>query len=473
MKVSNTVLRNGWFNYQRSVPKDLLERFGSPLIRKALNTKDPMRAAKLVEELNKATDKQFRDLRNGAKSTSLQLSKQVDDLLATFEDPLNYHEDDHGAPIVDMLDHIAAKLFEYGAKLHGRMAYAKMVQSDYEPVGFTLEQALSPVELVALSKFKDQTAGKLRLSHLMSIYRANHIDGDDELKMAAAEAKMLRLIKIIGDKDLKDLTREDAAKYRDKLLEDGLKTGSVKRNLSAVVAVINKAIIEKQLNIMNPLAKLTIKNLGNDVKEKVPYSLDHLRKLFELTEDPKNRLNTTCIMLQLQASLCCNLKEIALLTVGDINLTAIDSETGSIHFRPNTFRKSLKTDNRVRLLPLYGRAREAAIRALEALPSDEERSNPNQPLFPAYAYDARGSDNATATLNKRLKDYFTKLELPVTNTTSYRHWSITRMRNANVNMDLRHAVSGHSKGGSRIHDSYGEAHGLKLLLDEVIKKIEV
>jgi integrase len=347
-----------------------------------------------------------------------------------------------------------------------------MVQSDYEPVGFTLAQALSPVELVALAKFKDQTAGRLRLSQLMSIYRANHIEGDDELKMAAADSKMQRLIQIVGDKDLKDLTRDDATKYRDQLLAEGLKTNSVKRNLSAVVAVINKAIIEKQLNIMNPLAKLTIKNLGNDVKEKVPYSLDHLKKLFELTEDPKNRLNTTCIMLQLQASLCCNLKEIALLAVGDINLTAIDKDTGSIHFRPNAFRKSLKTDNRVRLLPLYGRAREAVIRALEMLP-EGDRTNPNNPLFPAYAYDARGSDNANATLNKRLRDYFTKLDLPVTNTTSYRHWSITRMRNANVNMDLRHAVSGHSKGGSRIHDSYGEAHGLQLLLDEVIKKIEV
>ena len=63
------------------------------------------------------------------------------------------------------------------------------------------------------------------------------------------------VIKAIGNKNIRDISSSDGAKFRDWLIKKGMAINTVKRVFSSVRSIINIAISEEGLDCINGFAK--------------------------------------------------------------------------------------------------------------------------------------------------------------------------------------------------------------------------
>ena len=197
------------------------------------------------------------------------------------------------------------------------------------------------------------------------------------------------LIDCCGMKDLKDYVRSDATKFRDYLFAKGLNGASVARIFGTVRAVINLALSEFGLAIVNPFSNVYFDhNVG--VKKRLPVKPEDIKKVQEecyKADDEKRWL------IALIADTGMRLAEGAGLLRSDF----IEQDgILCVNIRPHPWR-SLKTASSERVIPLVGSAKWAAERIL-AQPDGSEFA------FPNYNDGQRKSANsASAALNKWLK----------------------------------------------------------------------
>jgi hypothetical protein len=245
--------------YQRKVPLDLLPRYaGKRFVKENLKTTDPKIAARKVEALNKHYEATWEAMRNNSSITPEQVRQSAITLLAQSGlKPLP-----HVNPEYD-LENFYETVLE-----PKRLAYAEGDDHVYEHPPTTAY--LSETEQIALSLLNDKPV--LRLSNAVDVYLNHHQKKNDEKFCASTKRNWGKLVSILGDKEFSKVTRADANLFIQKVLAEGSKTTTARRQANTIKAVFNSVIVEKELNRANPFQSLKIAGLGEDSEERIPFT---------------------------------------------------------------------------------------------------------------------------------------------------------------------------------------------------------
>ena len=232
------------------------------------------------------------------------------------------------------------------------------------------------------------------------------------------------LIDCCGMKELAAYTRSDATNFRDYLFVKGLNGASVARVFGTVRAVINLALSEFGLPIVNPFSNVYFDRSAG-VQKRLPVQTDDIKKVQEecyKVDDEKRWL------IALIADTGMRLAEGAGLLRSDFieqdGILCVD-------IRPHPWR-SLKTASSARVIPLVGSSKWAAERILA-------HPNCSEFAFPNYNDGQRTNANsASAALNKWLK---TKIGREYT-IHSFRHSMRDRLRAMECPSDIVDQIGG-------------------------------
>jgi len=251
------------------------------------------------------------------------------------------------------------------------------------------------------------------------------------------------LIDCCGMKDLTDYVRSDATKFRDYLFSKGLNGASVARIFGTVRAVINLALSEFGLAIVNPFSNVYFDH-SVGVKKRLPVKPEDIKKVQAecyKADDEKRWL------IALIADTGMRLAEGAGLLRSDF----IEQDgILCVNIRPHPWR-SLKTASSARVIPLVGSARWAAERILA-------QPDSSQFAFPNYNDGQRTNANsASAALNKWLK---IKIGRGYT-IHSFRHSMRDRLRAVECPSDVIDQIGGWLTQG--VGNSYGLGYPVCLL----------
>lgn len=426
VSVKNTYLRSGQFYYQRAIPRDLRDKYPAARIKINLETSDPLVAAKKVAALDRKHEAEWTLLRADPSSSPQATRLQAERLLADHGiDPKNPG---------DELDHFFSRLDEKRDK------YARGDEDRHreaEPREF-----LSPVEVAALEIV--QNPDKERLSDALKFYLESHHKGESESLQKASNVAMNGLIKAVGDKAIDELSREDGRSYIKTELARGVSTGTVRRRLNSLRAIVNAYLTEKEIDRKNPLAGLKIAGEGEDAEEREPFTATELKTLQEkckaTDDDPR-------WLLAILSDTGARLAEVGGLGTDDINLDA-DIPHLVIESRPW---RTLKTKESERIIPLVGSALWAAKRLKDSARRDQQFA------FPRYVKDGKFNTNtASATLVKWIKSCdmeHTPHEL--------RHTMRDRLREVQCPEEIIDAIGGWAL--KSIGQGYGKGYPLKVM----------
>ena len=260
------------------------------------------------------------------------------------------------------------------------------------------------------------------------------------------------LIDCCGLKDLDDYVRSDATKFRDYLFAKGLNGASVARIFGTVRAVINLALSEFGLAIVNPFSNVYFDHSAG-VKKRLPVKPEDIKKVQAecyKADDEKRWL------IALIADTGMRLAEGAGLLRSDF----IEQDgILCVNIRSHPWR-SLKTASSTRIIPLVGSAKWAAERILTQ-PADSKFA------FPNYNDGQRTSANsASAALNKWLKGNIGEGYTMH----SFRHSMRDRLRAVECPSDVIDQIGGWLTPG--VGSSYGLGHNYRSLTGWLIAIVE-
>ena len=250
-------------------------------------------------------------------------------------------------------------------------------------------------------------------------------------------------------KELAAYTRSDATKFRDYLFVKGLNGASVARVFGTVRAVINLALSEFGLPIVNPFSNVYFDH-SVGVKKRLPIKPEDIKRVQEecyKVDDEKRWL------IALIADTGMRLAEGAGLLRSDL----IDQD-GILCVRIRTHPwRSLKTASSERIIPLVGSAKWAAERIL-AQPANSKFA------FSNYNDGQRTNANsASAALNKWLK---TKIG-PEYTIHSFRHSMRDRLRAVECPSEVIDQIGGWLTKG--VGNSYGKGYPANILAKQMAK----
>ena len=251
------------------------------------------------------------------------------------------------------------------------------------------------------------------------------------------------LIDCCGMKELSAYTRSDATKFRDYLFVKGLNGASVARVFGTVRAVINLALSEFGLPLVNPFSNVYFDRSAG-VQKRLPVQTDDIKKVQEecyKVDDEKRWL------IALIADTGMRLAEGA----GLLRSNFIEQDgILCVDIRPHPWR-SLKTASSARVIPLVGSSKWAAERILA-------HPNCSEFAFPNYNDGQRTNANsASAALNKWLK---TKIGQGYT-IHSFRHSMRDRLRAVGCPSDVVDQIGGWLTQG--VGSTYGTGYPKTLL----------
>ena len=267
-------------------------------------------------------------------------------------------------------------------------------------------------------------------------------------KPPAFEATLKRgcgyLIDSCGMKNLEAYTRSDATQFRDYLFAKGLNGSSVARIFGTVRAVINLALSEFGLSIVNPFSNVYF-DQSQGVKKRIPVKPEDIEKVQQecyKADDEKRWL------IALIADTGIRLGEGAGLLRSDF---VEQDGILCVNIRPHPWR-SLKTLSSKRLVPLVGSSKWAAEQILA-------QSADSRFAFPNYNDGQRTNANsASAALNKWLKS---KIGQGYT-IHSFRHSMRDRLRAVECPSEIIDQIGGWLTHG--VGNSYGKGFQKKTLL---------
>ena len=246
------------------------------------------------------------------------------------------------------------------------------------------------------------------------------------------------LIDCCGMKGLKDYVRSDATKFRDYLFAKGLNGASVARIFGTVRAVINLALSEFGLSIVNPFSNVYFDH-SVGVKKRHPIKPEDIKKVKEecyKADDEKRWL------IALIADTGMRLAEGAGLLRSDF---IIKDGIQCVRIKPHSWR-SLKTTSSERIIPLVGSAK-WAVEQILVQPAN------SQFAFPIYNDGIRTNANsASAALNKWLKLRIGK-EYSIH---SFRHSMRDRLRAVECPSEIIDQIGGWLTQG--VGNSYGKGY---------------
>lgn len=412
-KIRYTYMRGNSAIYQRKIPIDLTARYGGAIhIKQNLRTRDPAAIAMQAEALNRYYDTAWATMRLDPSITPETL--RADDAVTLISSHAAHHSPSMQSPPIDSL--IASLITK--AQAHP--------QTLPGPPGLTLNEALE-------------------------LYLKIHPKALNGTFVTYTRRTWLKLVRFLGDKQLVDVTRDEANAFVRHELEAGAKTTTVKRVLSTVKAVFNLAIVEKSLSTPNPFNKLLIPGLGEDTEEREPFDISELITLATESQRLDDDIRWLLALLIDQGG---RLAEFVGLELSDFHL---DTPIPFVRIEKKPWR-SLKTSGSTRDVPLVGISLWAAQR-ITATASKQQRF-----AFPRYT-DGKTckATSASATLN----DWIASQGIEKT-THSFRHSMRDRLRQVNAPKDIQDAVGGWGK--QTIADNYGHGYALQTM-QEWLKKV--
>ena len=101
------------------------------------------------------------------------------------------------------------------------------------------------------------------ISDALDLYLRLKGKDKDKTFIRTANRNIEYIIKVIGNKPIISYTSNEAGEFRDWLIEQGMSYSTVKRVFSSVRAIINLAINEFGLNILNPFSKVYLPSSHN------------------------------------------------------------------------------------------------------------------------------------------------------------------------------------------------------------------
>jgi integrase len=273
------------------------------------------------------------------------------------------------------------------------------------------------------------------MSELIDEYVATRQIDPNPIRVAARS-----LFEIVGDRDVRSYTRDDARAFLFHLNSSGNKTSTVRKRLVCVGAVINYAYQELEVEKRNPFSKMIIVGEGKDAARRGTFTKDQLIDGYQQAFASSSNIQ---LLFPILGETGCRLAEIVGLKVDDIDL-----DEKVLRIRPNAKRR-LKTSGSERLIPLNATALLALKRATEMTKSEW--------LFPRYIKD----DGFYATHASNALAKWTKRRWGMT-AHSLRHTFRDRLRAAEVPLEAIDQLGGWSSV-SNIGSRYGKGYSVEHL----------
>ena len=426
MKVQYLQLRGKTYQFRIRVPQHLVPHYGKPDIRKSLGTSDLKTASRLAEVEARKYLAEFKVFTEGKPFTPQDV--------ATAGRMLAEQYSGHFEHFLDVVVDPAKEKYAAGDD----EVYREAHPSDY----------LKPEEQEAWKILANPDA--FRLSDALKLYFKSHQKGTEVALVTKATRDWNTLVSLIGDINFDQLNRTHARNYVDHLTEKGLKTGTIRRMLNSIGAIVRTTITELELSKSDPFKSIKIQGEGKDKKQAKTPACAEIQEIVHTFRDSMSA--TTSLMILMQADLGTRIGEVSGLGIDDVFL---DHEIPHVYFRNRPWR-TLKNDESERRVPVVGAALEA-LRLAVKLPRR------GIGLFDQYAK-PRGNDSASAAVNKRLEKWGITSH-------GFRHAMKDRLREAGCPKDIRDAIQGHSSGD--VADTYGQGHTLKTMqgwLEKVVVK---
>jgi integrase len=255
-------------------------------------------------------------------------------------------------------------------------------------------------------------------------------------------------IKVVSDKRLDQITREDASKFRDwwnaKIDKEGLSSNSAIKDFTHVAHTLRTVAEAKGIKADLPLGKLKIK--ATPKAERLPFSDKHIKDVLLKAGalDGMNEEARTIFLMMVNTG--CRPSELAGLMKRHIHA---DAEVPYIEIKPDG--RELKNATSARKVPLVGASLDAAKAWQQLAPKGEM-------AFPRYF----GKDGGSVTINKFLRE--NKL-LQTDRHTLYglRHAFEDRCLRAGIDERIRRDLMGHALDRQRYGEGGGLAHVHALL----------
>jgi len=432
--IKHTYPRGNSTIYQRSVPVDLRDRYPSATIKKTLPTNDPVKVAKMVDQLNRQLAAEWAGLRASPTASPQTLTVHADKFLADWglkpTDPTN-----DPAAIELLYNHFDDKRGQFAGR--DDEAYRAAHPTDY----------LTPVEEAAWKRL--HTKPPARISDALDVYLETHTKRDNATFTTNARRTVGGLIKLMGDKAIADFTRDDARRYVALSLEGGAKTTTVRRHLNVYVAMWGVYKRERDQSIFNPFEKLAIAGEGEDSDKRDTFAPDQLKAIYAacVAKDDDCRW-----LFALMIDTGARLAEMAGLALSDIKL---DAPIPHVVIQPHPWR-SLKNKNSAREVPLVGATLWAAKRICANATKGQRFAFPRYTKTSPASKEGRcNSNTASATLIKWVKS----LGIDGLNH-ELRHTLSDRLREVECPKPIMGAIDGH--GRQDIADGYGHGYSLKV-----------
>jgi integrase len=283
----------------------------------------------------------------------------------------------------------------------------------------------------------------LRLSEACELYLQLKGGGKDKVFIRTANRNTGYVTKLLGDRPIGSYSSNEAAKFRDWCIGQGMGIKTVKRVFASVRAIINLAISEEGFDCSNAFAKTYFPNDDN-AQSRQPISMEDIRKVQSLCKDIDDEMRW---LIALISDTGMRLGEAAGLLKEDIK---VNEPIPHIDLKPHPWR-TLKTKGSQRLIPLTNEALWASRRLLDA-------HNDSIFAFPRYC-DERSckANSASGGLNKWLHQYVPDNCV----IHSFRHSLRDRLRAVECPSDIVDAIGGWKTSG--VGHGYGNGYPLEVL----------
>jgi integrase len=462
LNIPNVTLRGKIFYFNKRVPSDLVEHYGCKIHKLSLNTTDVTEAARKAQTTAKLLAIEYEQIRTG-KATPESVIQAAQKLLKSYGawgssdksfNPKSFEEEIGAEQFRDELRERAFKWCKEQQANGDTRDIQDIYNSIDEATGLFSVAEVTALQLLRKRSEEKQNKdqGVVYLSDAITMYFKEHPRGSDPKFHAFTKRHMDYIMESLGDIPLTTLSRKvHGFKLRDELVSRKFATATIRRILNTANAVINSAILNYELPMQSPFKQLTIQGEGLDKKPIPDFSVElkaDLRKKFS------SEKTSTAFLIRLLLGTGARVGELAQLSMKDV---FIDGSIPYLWLRPNELRNRLKNDVSVRQVVLVGDALEAVK---EAVAIHNEKYADNPALFPEYGH-SRGSDSASAAVNKRLLSHGLTSKIG-------RHWWNTAARLAGIGKDFRTTVLGHAHPD--INAQYGTSP--LELLKEIMTKVE-
>lgn len=372
--VKHTVQKRGIWFYRRRIPADLAHHYPSNQthLYESLQTRDPLEAAKKAMALAAKHDALWASLRSPeGQAVGLTTQENTAAALALL-DKLGLSQGDLSRDA----SHVADVMDGYMASKYGE-AYLQSRFDDAIAQVRPVESFYNSVEAEAIRLLRDDPSKRRpHLSDAVEVYLKHHDKGQETKFQRDTKRAIGHLETVAGNLPLDLYNRSHAHAVVEQLLAQGNKTGTVRRRLNVIKAVISKAILELELKGMsNPFERIDIPNLGSDAAKREPFTDEELATI---AAECLKRDDSIRHLVAIQADTGARLGEVVGLRVEDLFL---DHKVPHVWIRPHEkLGRTLKNSNSMRRVPLVGVALWGAKQALKASESQKSAW-----LFPRYA----------------------------------------------------------------------------------------